>query len=639
MFFLKKILVFVSVFPLVLCQEALDSDPFLIVETNEAQLKEWPVEEEEVQLQCTSWRVDVEANNLSPWEKIPEECADYVKEYMIGKGYELDLQRVSHEAKAFARSVYLSGDGNSAWIFDVDETLLSNLPYYAQHGFGLEVFDSAKFGQWVEMGIAPAIESSLELYEEVLSLGFKVILLTGRSERHRSITVENLFQAGFREWDKLLLRLCLVMVRITAFECAKCRSIYVAKMIANHQVADISCCLLSWFLVSQVNVVSCYMMSSEDHEKTATVYKSEKRSELVEQGYQILGNSGDQWSDLLGSSMSIRSFKLPNPIRRKAEHGSGDVESAFECKEGDGRVNTEDLIKFHGGEDLTVEEILDAPGEVIGKSSYGTLYRASLVNSDSLALLRFLRPTCTLRIKEGLEGRSSWFILLWAWEFSSVHQRCDCPCNGVRHFLKKTFVSVIDGKVEAHKWPVVYRISVRIARGVRHLHTAFEKPIIHGNLKSKNIFLDRHLNPYISDFGLNLLLNPTAGQQMLESSASQGYKAPELMKMKDASKESDIYSLGVIFLELLTGKLAIDENSTPDQDFCLPGALRNAVLDDQMVNLYHPDILLGLSNDQRIVTEDRVLRFFQLAMACCSPTRLLRPDINQILEKLQEIGK
>ncbi|KAL0403047.1 UNVERIFIED_CONTAM: putative kinase-like protein TMKL1 [Sesamum radiatum] len=298
--------------------------------------------------------------------------------------------------------------------------------------------------------------------------------------------------------------------------------------------------------------------------------------------------------------------------RRKAEHGSRDVESAFECKEGDGRVNTEDLIKFHGGEDLTVEEILDAPGEVIGKSSYGTLYRASLVNSDSLALLRFLRPT-------------------WPrGEKLMVHPFYG-PAN-LAQFIK-------DGKVEVHKWPVIYRISVGIARGVRHLHTAFEKPIIHGNLKSKNIILDRHLSPYISDFGLNLLLNPTAGQQMLESSTSQGYKAPELMKMKDASKESDIYSLGVIFLELLTGKLAIDENSTPDQDFCLPSALRNAVLDDQMVDLYHPDILLGLSNDQRIVTEDRVLRFFQLAMACCSPTCLLRPDINQILKKLQEIGK
>ncbi|KAL0403046.1 UNVERIFIED_CONTAM: Acid phosphatase 1 [Sesamum radiatum] len=209
-----------------------------------------------------------------------------MKEYMVGKGYELDLQRVSNEAKAFARSVYLSKDGKSAWIFDVDETLLSNLPYYAQHGFGLEVFDSTKFGEWVEMGIAPAIESSLELYEEVLSLGFKVILLTGRSERHRSITVENLFQAGFREWDKLLLRLFYELENFPS-------------------IADVD---------MKVKELVKWRWSSEDHEKTAMVYKSEKRSELTEQGYQILGNSGDQWSDLLGSSMSIRSFKLPNPM-------------------------------------------------------------------------------------------------------------------------------------------------------------------------------------------------------------------------------------------------------------------------------------------------------------------------------------
>lgn len=63
-----------------------------------------------------------------------------------------------------------------------------------------------KFDQWVETGMAPPIESSLKLYKEVLNLGFKVILLTGRSERHRNITVENLFRAGFREWEKLILR-------------------------------------------------------------------------------------------------------------------------------------------------------------------------------------------------------------------------------------------------------------------------------------------------------------------------------------------------------------------------------------------------------------------------------------------------
>lgn len=57
-------------------------------------------------------------------------------------------------------------------------------------------------------------------------------------------------------------------------------------------------------------------------------------------------------------------------------------------------------MRFDGGEDLNVEEILDAPGEVVGKSSYGTLYKASLVNSSAVALLRFLRPSCTLGEEE-----------------------------------------------------------------------------------------------------------------------------------------------------------------------------------------------------------------------------------------------
>lgn len=85
-----------------------------------------------------------------------------------------------------------------------------------------------------------------------------------------------------------------------------------------------------------------------------------------------------------------------------------------------------------------------------------------------------------------------------------------------------------DGNNEAYnKWSIIRKISVGIAKGVAHLHS---KPIIHGNLKSKNVLLDDHHHPYVSDFGLHLLLNPTAGQQMLKAFASQGYKAPEILK-------------------------------------------------------------------------------------------------------------
>ncbi|KAH7557367.1 hypothetical protein ACOSQ2_027335 [Xanthoceras sorbifolium] len=225
--------------------------------TIETRLKEL---DEEVKLQCTSWRFAVEANNLGPWKTIPRECVEYVKDYMMGRGYRIDLERVSNEAGVYAKSVELGADGKDAWVFDIDETLLSNLPYYQEHGYGLEIFDQTKFDKWVEKANAPAIESSLKLYEEVLGLGFKVFLLTGRSEKHRSITVENLNHVGFRNWDELILR------------------------------------------------------SADDHGKLATIFKSEKRSEMIKEGYRIHGNSGDQWSDLLGFSMSNRSFKLPNPM-------------------------------------------------------------------------------------------------------------------------------------------------------------------------------------------------------------------------------------------------------------------------------------------------------------------------------------
>ncbi|XP_057787749.1 putative kinase-like protein TMKL1 isoform X2 [Salvia miltiorrhiza] len=321
--------------------------------------------------------------------------------------------------------------------------------------------------------------------------------------------------------------------------------------------------------------------------------------------------------------------------RRKSENDGRDVESKLERKGGD-----EDLVKFEGGEDLSVVEILEAPGEVIGKSSYGTLYKANLVNLNCVTLLRFLRPTCTLRIEEVMPA----IELL-----GSVRHPNLVPLNAFyagprgEKLMVLPFYSggnladfIRDSNGEVYKWTTICRISIGIARGVHHLHTALNKPIVHGNLKSKNILLGADYHPYVSDFGVRMVLNPATRQKMVEASGFEGYKAPELIKMKDVSEESDVYSLGIIFLELLSGKEAVNES---DQDSYLPGAMTSAVLDDRLKDLYHPNILVGLSNDERVVTEDDVLRYFQLAMACCSPTQRLRPNMKQILDKLEEMGK
>ncbi|KAI3432157.1 Protein kinase domain-containing protein [Psidium guajava] len=326
---------------------------------------------------------------------------------------------------------------------------------------------------------------------------------------------------------------------------------------------------------------------------------------------------------------------------------SADVETSNQ-KSGDlGRelsYSSEDLITFQGGEDLTICDILEAPGEVIGKSSYGTLYKAMLQRSNSVKLLRFLRPTCAAGSDQFGDAvrclgrvRSPNLVPLLGFYGGPRGEKLL-----VHPFYRRGNLAdfVRDTKGGSRNWAVIYGISVGLARGLDHLHTGSQRPLIHGNLKSKNILLDRNDRPYISDYGLHILLNPATGQQMLEISAAEGYKAPELIKMRDASEETDIYSLGVIFLELITGKSPVNEKASPDKELNLPNYVRRAVLDHRISELYHPDILLMDScGEISAVTEEHILKFFQLAMACCSPSPPLRPNTSQVLKKLEELGK
>ncbi|OVA13462.1 Protein kinase domain [Macleaya cordata] len=306
-------------------------------------------------------------------------------------------------------------------------------------------------------------------------------------------------------------------------------------------------------------------------------------------------------------------------------------------------LETEELISFPGGENLTIHDILDAPGEVVGKSSYGTLYKANLERENSMKLLRFLRPACTGRMKEN----SSVVQFLGYIRHPNLVplQAFYSGQRGEKLLVHPFFIHgnlaqfLRDGNGESHKWAVIYRISLGIVKGLVHLHTGLHKPVIHGNLKSKNIFLDGNYQPYVSDFGLHLLLNLKTSQEMLEASADQGYKAPELIKMKDASKESDIYSLGVILLEIISGKEPINDDPSPNQDPYLPNSMRNAIIDHRISDIFHPNLFLSQTYHPNATTEECLLMFFRLAMACCSPSPALRPDIRQVLSKLEEIGQ
>ncbi|AQK84557.1 Stem 28 kDa glycoprotein precursor [Zea mays] len=208
---------------------------------------------------CDSWRLAVETYNKRDWTTVPASCERYVGHYMLGGHYRRDSRVVIDEAIAYAEGLKLGGNGKEVWVFDIDETSLSNLPYYATHGFGTKLYNATSFNEYVLEGSAPVLPETQRLFKKLVSLGIKPVFLTGRTEDQRAITVTNLRRQGYSGWMTLLLK----PVGLKA---------------------------------------------------TAIAYKSGERQKLQDAGYVIVGNIGDQWSDILGAPEGARTFKLPDPL-------------------------------------------------------------------------------------------------------------------------------------------------------------------------------------------------------------------------------------------------------------------------------------------------------------------------------------
>ncbi|XP_027905915.1 proline-rich receptor-like protein kinase PERK9 [Vigna unguiculata] len=102
------------------------------------------------------------------------------------------------------------------------------------------------------------------------------------------------------------------------------------------------------------------------------------------------------------------------------------------------------------------------------------------------------------------------------------------------------------------EWPTRIKIIIGATKGLSNLHS--QENIVHGNLTSSNVLLDEQTKAHITDFGLSRVMTTSTNTNIIATTGSLGYNAPELSKTKKPNTKTDVYSLGVIMLELLTGK-------------------------------------------------------------------------------------
>ncbi|MBK7379623.1 MAG: hypothetical protein IPJ03_11550 [Ignavibacteriales bacterium] len=177
---------------------------------------------------------------------------DIVKDYYESGKFDEEMYDVIEDAKEMFSKVEIKK--NSAVIFDVDETALNNYGLAKQMDFGY-VYELNK--KWNEELKAPAIKQTQDLYFYLLNKGVKIIFLTGRNSSEYDVTYKNLIQAGYTKFDTLITQ------------------------------------------------------REDEQNIKSQEFKSKKRTELTQRGYEILGTVGDQWTDLTGAYTGIE-IKLPN---------------------------------------------------------------------------------------------------------------------------------------------------------------------------------------------------------------------------------------------------------------------------------------------------------------------------------------
>ncbi|PIN22995.1 Serine/threonine protein kinase [Handroanthus impetiginosus] len=289
------------------------------------------------------------------------------------------------------------------------------------------------------------------------------------------------------------------------------------------------------------------------------------------------------------------------------------------------------LVHFDGPFVFTADDLLCASAEIMGKSTYGTAYKATLEdNYNQVAVIR-LREKITkaqkefdLEVSELGKIRHPNILALRAYYLGPKGEKLlvyDYMPNGsLASFLHAR------GPETTIPWPTRMTIAIGITRGLCYLHT--EQNMVHGNLTSSNILLDEHNNPKIADVGLSRLMTTTASANVIATAGTMGYSAPEFSKLKHASTKTDVFSLGVIILELLTGKSPSEATDGLD----LPQWVASIVKEEWTNEVFDVELIRDASN-----IGDELLNTLKLALHCVDPSPAARPEAHQVLQKLEEI--
>ncbi|XP_074311176.1 putative LRR receptor-like serine/threonine-protein kinase At1g06840 [Silene latifolia] len=268
----------------------------------------------------------------------------------------------------------------------------------------------------------------------------------------------------------------------------------------------------------------------------------------------------------------------------------------------------------------------------VGQGGYGKVYKGILADGTVVAIKR---------AQEGsLQGQREFCTEIEL--LSRIHHRnlvslvgyCDEEDEQmlVYEFMpNQTLRDHLSGKTkEPLSFESRLRIALGSAKGILYLHSEADPPIFHRDIKASNILLDSKFTAKVADFGLSRLApvpdkeGVTPAHVSTVVKGTPGYLDPEYFATFKLTDKSDVYSLGVVFLELLTGMHPISRGKHIVREVTTAYQSGNILsLIDEKMGPYYPDT---------------VTRFINLALRCCHDDTNARPSMMEIVRELENMS-
>lgn len=277
-----------------------------------------------------------------------------------------------------------------------------------------------------------------------------------------------------------------------------------------------------------------------------------------------------------------------------------------------------------------LEDLLRASAEVLGKGTFGTAYKAILEDATTVVVKRLKDVSAGKRdFEQQMEIvgsiRHENVVELKAYYYSKDEKLM------VYDFFGQGSVSaMLHGKRGEEKtpldWDTRLRIAVGAARGIARVHAENGGKLVHGNVKSSNIFLNSQQYGCVSDLGLATITSSLSPP----ISRAAGYRAPEVTDTRKATQASDVFSFGVVLLELLTGKSPI--HATGGEEIVhLVRWVHSVVREEWTAEVFDVE-LMRYPN-----IEEEMVEMLQIALSCVARIPDQRPKMAEIVKMIESV--